>query len=177
MKIAVIPGSFDPLTNGHLDVIARAAKLFDRLLVSVIINPNKQPLFTLPERLAMLRQVLKPLKKVAIDSFSGLLVTYMQTHNASVIVKGLRAVSDFEYEFQMALMNRALLPSVETIFLMTSSKFAYLSSSLVKEVVGLGGSVRGLVPPIVESSLKKKFTVNVNAKSKKMKGGGQHNYF
>lgn len=177
MKIAVIPGSFDPLTNGHLDVIARAAKLFDRLLVSVIINPNKQPLFTLPERLTMLRQVLKPLKTVAIDSFSGLLVAYMQTHNASVIVKGLRAVSDFEYEFQMALMNRALLPSVETIFLMTSSKFAYLSSSLVKEVAGLGGSVRGLVPPIVESALKKKFAVNVNAKSKKMKGGGQHKYF
>lgn len=157
MKIAVYPGSFDPLTNGHLDIINRASKLFDHLLVSVIVNPNKKPLFALRERLQILRSVLKNIPLVSVDSFSGLLVHHMQANNASVIVKGLRAVSDFEYEFQMALMNKALFPSVETIFLMTSHEFAFLSSSLVKEVASFGGSVKGLVAPLVEVRLKKKF--------------------
>ena len=157
VKIAVYPGSFDPLTNGHLDVIIRASKLFDRLLVSVISNPNKHPLFTLPERLDILKKILKPISNVAVDSFSGLLVDYMEANRASIIVKGLRAVSDFEYEFQMALTNRKLAPTVETIFLMPNESYAYLSSRLIKEVAFLSGDVGAFVPPVVVEALKRKF--------------------
>ncbi|MDK2932915.1 MAG: pantetheine-phosphate adenylyltransferase [Clostridiales bacterium] len=146
MKIAVYPGSFDPVTNGHLDIIQRASKIFDKVIVSILQNSNKVPMFTVEERIYFLRQVTKNLDNVEVDSFSGLLVNYMKQKSAKVIIKGLRAVSDFEYEFQMALMNNKLNPEIETLFMMTSSKYSYLSSSIVKEVARLRGCLKGLVP-------------------------------
>ncbi|MDK2800660.1 MAG: pantetheine-phosphate adenylyltransferase [Clostridiales bacterium] len=146
MKIAVYPGSFDPVTNGHLDIIQRASKIFDKVIVSILQNSNKVPMFTVEERIYFLRQVTKNLDNVEVDSFSGLLVNYMQQKSAKVIIKGLRAVSDFEYEFQMALMNNKLNPEIETLFMMTSSKYSYLSSSIVKEVARLRGCLKELVP-------------------------------
>ena len=153
---AIYPGSFDPLTNGHLDVISRGARLFDRLTVAVLRNAGKQPLFSVDERVAMLREVLSPWPNVDVDSFEGLLVRYAAQKNAAVIVRGIRAVSDYEYELQMALMNRRLQPSIETIFLMAGEAFSFISSRLVKEVYNLGGDIGALVPPAVELRLRQK---------------------
>jgi len=155
---AVYPGSFDPITNGHLDIIERAFGLFDELIVAVVENPNKKPLFTLEERVAMIRKILTDKPNIKIASFRGLLVNFLKKENAGVMVKGLRALSDFEGEFQMALLNRKLAPELETAFLMTSDRFAFLSSSAVREIASMGGCVKGLVPPLVEQFLKEKFS-------------------
>lgn len=159
MKIAVCPGSFDPATNGHIDIIKRSAKLFDKVIVAVSNNPNKHPLFSVEERVEILKKTCSSIENVEIDSFSGLLIEYASSKNANAIVKGLRAISDFEYELQMALMNKKLNPEVETVFLMTSSRYSYLSSSLVKEVARFGGSIKGLVPEIIESEIYKKIKI------------------
>ena len=156
MPDAIVPGSFDPVTNGHLDIIERAAKMFGRVTVAVVINSSKQPLFTLGERVEMLKEVCCHLPNVVIGSFEGLLVEYARQQGANVIVKGLRAVSDFEYELQMALMNRYQCPEVETAFMMTGAEYSYLSSSIVKEIARLGGSVEGLVPESVKERLRDK---------------------
>lgn len=155
-RVAVYPGTFDPLTNGHVDIIQRGAALFDRIVVAILINPTKSPLFTIEERLEMARAVFKSRPGVEVDTFDGLLVDYARRRQASVIVRGLRAISDFEYEMQMALMNRHLSSTIETILMMPAESYTYLSSRLVKEVFALGGSVRGLVPDLVEVRLKEK---------------------
>lgn len=152
-RIAVCPGSFDPLTMGHVDIIERAARLYDRIVVAVLINPGKQPFFSVDDRLAIIREVFGGHDNVEADAFEGLLVDYARVKGASVIVRGLRAVSDFEYESQMALMNRHLSPRLETTFLVPAEQYTYISSSLIKEVFGLGGSIEGLVPPVVEARL------------------------
>jgi len=157
LKIAVCPGSFDPATNGHIDIIERSAKLFDEVIVAVLNNPQKQPLFSVEERVEILKKACNSMKNVEIDSFSGLLTEYAKGKKANVIVKGLRAVSDFEYELQMALMNKKLNPEIETVFIMTSSKYSYLSSNIVKEVAKFGGCIRGLVPEIIEDEIYKRF--------------------
>ena len=157
MKVAVYPGSFDPVTNGHLDIIKRSAKLFDRIIVAVLQNQSKSPLFDVEERLELLRFVTRDIQNVEVDSFSGLLVDYVRDKGIHSIVKGLRAVSDFEYEFQMALMNRKLNTDVETVFMMTSSEYSYLSSSLVKEVFKFKGCIKGLVPDEVLGAMVKKY--------------------
>ncbi len=146
MRAAVYPGSFDPITNGHLDVIKRSAGLFDLLIVAVAKNYSKKPAFSVEERIDMIKKVTHDIPNVVVDHFEGLLVEYAASKNAGVIIKGLRAVSDFEYEFQMALMNKKLKPDIETLFIMTDHKYSYLSSSMVKEVASLGGSIEGLVP-------------------------------
>jgi pantetheine-phosphate adenylyltransferase len=151
--VAIYPGSFDPVTNGHLDIIERGAGIFDRIIVGVLVNAAKNPLFSLEERLDMLRTVTARWHNVEIDSFDGLLVGYATAKKAGVILRGIRAVTDFEYEFQMALMNRRLAPEVETVFMMPAEAYSFLSSSLVKEVSALGGSVSGLVPALVENHL------------------------
>ncbi len=155
-KIAIYPGSFDPLTNGHVDIIQRGSRFFDRIIIAVLINLEKAPLFTVPERVAIAREVFRDWSNVEVDTFDGLLVDYARSRKASVIVRGLRAVSDFEFEMQMALMNRRLAPDVETVFMMPAEPYTYVSSRLVKEVVALGGSVNGLVPEIVERRLREK---------------------
>jgi pantetheine-phosphate adenylyltransferase len=157
MKRAIYPGSFDPVTNGHLDVVERARKLFDEVIVAVADNDEKQPLFPLEERLDMLRQTVGKLDNVRVAQFDGLLVGFARTEKANAVIRGLRAVSDFEFEFQMALMNRKLENSVETIFLMPKEEYTYLSSRLVKEIARLGGNVSKFVPEIVAASLDKKF--------------------
>lgn len=146
MKTVVYPGSFDPCTNGHLDVIARASKLFDRVVVAVLINHAKNPLFHVDERVAMLKQAVAAYPNVEVRSFSGLLVDFMREENAKIIIKGIRAMSDFEYEFQMALTNHALSCEIETLFIPTSKDYMFLSSSIVKEIAHYGGSLDGLVP-------------------------------
>lgn len=156
MKIAVYPGSFDPVTNGHLDVIERALKLFDRVIVAVIRNPEKKPEFSLDDRVDMLKKSLVKYKNTAIESFDGLLVNYVRRKKAGIIIRGLRAVSDFDYEFQMALTNRKMAPEIETIFFMTDYKYSYLSSSFVKQIAKLGGDISGLVPKAVERRLMEK---------------------
>ncbi|MBE3593449.1 MAG: pantetheine-phosphate adenylyltransferase [Candidatus Carbobacillus altaicus] len=157
-SIAVYPGSFDPVTYGHLDIIERSVKVFDRVIVAVLINRSKQPLFTIEERVKLLKEATAHLKNVEIDCFSGLLVDYMRRRSARTIVKGLRAITDFEYEMQMALINKNLDHEIETFFMMTSKEFSFLSSSIVKEVARYGGPVGDLVPPCVVSALKEKFS-------------------
>ena len=154
--LAVYPGSFDPLTNGHVDIIARGARLFDRIVVAIAVNAEKAPLFTMDERVEIARAVFKDHPTVEVDTFDGLLVDYVAHRRADVIVRGLRAVSDYEYELQMALMNRRLNPSVETVFLLASEAHSFISSQLVKEVASLGGNVAGLVPPAVEERMKRR---------------------
>jgi pantetheine-phosphate adenylyltransferase len=156
MRTAVFPGSFDPLTNGHVDIIERATRIFDRVVVAVAINAEKTPLFTTDERVAVIREVFRHMLSVQVDTFNGLLVEYARQQGASALIRGLRAVSDFEYEFQMALMNRRLNHDLETVFLMPDEKYTYTSSRLIKEVFMLGGEVSGLVPPVVEERLRNK---------------------
>jgi pantetheine-phosphate adenylyltransferase len=156
MRTAIYPGSFDPLTNGHLDVIQRAAKLFDRVIVAVAKNDSKQPLFTLAERLALVKAAIKHLPHVEADSFDGLLIEYAARQKAQAVVRGLRAVSDFEFEFQLALMNRKLNENVEAIFMMPKDTYTFLSSRIVKEIARLGGDVSSFVPPHVQTALIKK---------------------
>lgn len=156
MRIAVFPGSFDPLTSGHVDIIQRGARMFDRIIVAVLVNEAKTPLFTPSERVALIREVFRDTPQVEADTFEGLLVDYVRHRDATVIIRGLRAVSDFEYEMQMALMNRHLSPDVETVFMMPAEQYTYVSSRLVKEVASLGGSVTGLVPGAVEARLREK---------------------
>jgi pantetheine-phosphate adenylyltransferase len=154
---AIYPGSFDPVTNGHLDIIGRACHLFDEVVVAILINPNKAPLFTVEERVEMLGDVLNShFPQVRVDTFTGLLVEYAVRQQAQAVVRGIRAISDYEYELQMALMNRRLAPSVETIFLMAPQEYSFISSRLVKEVFTLGGSVEGFVPPLVIERMKAK---------------------
>ena len=154
--LAIYPGSFDPLTNGHVDIVLRSAHLFERVLVAVLVNPDKRPLFTADERVAIIREVFSEYPNVEVDSFAGLLVDYARTRRASAIIRGMRAVSDFEFEFQMALMNRHLEPTLETVFMMPAEQYTYLSSRLIKEVFSLGGDIRGLVPATVERRMKDK---------------------
>lgn len=152
-QVALFPGSFDPITNGHLDIISRGARLFERIVVAILVNPEKSPLFTVPERVELAREVLAPWENVEVDTFGGLLVDYAHRKQATVVVRGLRAISDFEYEMQMALMNRRLSPDLETVFMMPAETYSYVSSRLVKEVFALGGNISGLVPPQVEARL------------------------
>jgi pantetheine-phosphate adenylyltransferase len=153
-RIAIYPGSFDPITNGHLDIIERARHLFDEVIVAVSDNPSKQPYFSLPQRLEFMRESVRPYSRVQAESFSGLLSNFVKHKHAVAVIRGLRAVSDFEYEFQMALMNRRQNSRFETVFLMPDEKYTYLSSRLVREVSRLGGQVQGLVPRHVEKALK-----------------------
>ncbi|MBZ5662207.1 MAG: pantetheine-phosphate adenylyltransferase [Acidobacteriia bacterium] len=154
--LAIYPGSFDPVTNGHLDLIERGAKIFDRLIVGLLRNFDKEPLFSLDERVDMLREEVRPWPNVEVEVFSGLLVEYARLREAQVILRGIRAVSDYEYELQMALMNRKLNPSLETVFMMPALSYSYLSSRLVREIARLGGPIKGLVPPAVEERLRAK---------------------
>jgi pantetheine-phosphate adenylyltransferase len=155
-RLAIYPGSFDPLTNGHVDIITRGARLFDRIVVAILVNAEKAPLFSMDERVAIAREVFRDLPNVEVDTFDGLLVDYVARRGAHVIVRGLRAVSDFEYEFQMALMNRRLNGAIETVFMMPAEQYSYISSRLIKEVFALGGRVSGLVPEMVEARLREK---------------------
>jgi pantetheine-phosphate adenylyltransferase len=157
--VAVFPGSFDPLTNGHVDIIQRGCYLFDRVIVAVLINRDKSPLFSIDERVGMIREVFRDHGDVEVDTFDGLLVEYARRQGAHAIIRGLRAVSDFEYEFQMALMNRRLNHDLETVFLMPAEQYTYTSSRLIKEVFMLGGEVSGLVPSVVEERLRQKQSV------------------
>ncbi len=154
--VAVYPGSFDPLTNGHVDIVSRGARLFDRIVVAILVNAEKAPLFSMEERVEIARNVFAPFPNVEVDTFNGLLVDYVERRQAQVIVRGLRAVSDFEFEFQMALMNRRLNSEIETVFMMPAEQYTYISSRLIKEVFSLGGRVEGLVPDLVEERLRGK---------------------
>ena len=156
-SVAVYPGSFDPVMNGHLDIITRGLAVFDEVIIAILVNPQKHPLFTVEERVALIREAYKGEARVRVDTFSGLLVDYAERVGASVIVRGLRAVSDFEYEFQMALMNRRLDPNIETVFMAPADGYSYVSSRLVKEVFQLGGDVSALVPKLVERRLREKY--------------------
>jgi pantetheine-phosphate adenylyltransferase len=153
---AIYPGTFDPLTNGHLDLIERGSKIFDQLVVAILKNPEKDPLFTLAERKEVLLRMTKRYPNVKVDVFDGLLVDYARSKGARAVLRGIRAISDYEYELQMALMNRKLDPQIETVFMMPAEAYSYLSSRLVKEIYRLGGSIRGLVPEVVEERLKRK---------------------
>jgi pantetheine-phosphate adenylyltransferase len=155
--LAIYPGSFDPITNGHLDLIGRSARLVEKLVVAILHNPKKSPLFTVDERLAMLREAVQPWGNVDVDSFEGLLVDYASKRGANLIIRGIRAISDYEHEWQMALMNRRLSPDIETMFMMAGEAHAFISSHLVKEVLKLGGDISDLVPPVVERHLKQRF--------------------
>jgi pantetheine-phosphate adenylyltransferase len=155
--LAIYPGSFDPITNGHLDLISRGSRMVERLIVAVLRNDSKQALFSVEERMEIVREVARPFANVEVASFDGLLVDYAASRGANLILRGIRAVSDYEYELQMALMNRRLRPELETAFLLAGEAYSFLSSHLVKEVVSLGGNVSGLVPPTVEARLKARF--------------------
>ena len=158
MTTAIYPGSFDPLTFGHVDIIERSTRLFDKVIVAILTNPQKAALFTIKERTELMHDILEPrFPNVEIDVFEGLLVDYAKQKRAQVIVRGIRAISDYEYEFQMALMNRRLAPEIETVFMTPAEHYSYLSSRLVKEIAELGGSVSGLVPELVEKRLKQRF--------------------
>jgi pantetheine-phosphate adenylyltransferase len=161
MKIAIYPGTFDPITNGHLDIIQRAAQLFDRVIVTVAVNASKTPMFSTDERIALIRTVLKEkkIKNVSAESFEGLLVRFARKKKASVLIRGLRAVSDFEYEFQMALMNRKQEPKITTVFLMPHERYTYLNSSIIREVARLDGNVHDLVPTAVQNALQRKLKI------------------
>lgn len=156
-NIAVYPGTFDPVTNGHLDIIKRAAKLFDKVIVAVLVNQSKKPVFSVKERLKHLKEITKDIPNVEVDFFDGLLVEYMKKKEARIAVRGLRAVSDLEYEFQIANTNRALNKEMDTIFLMPRARYTYLSSSIVREVYSLGGRLRNYVPEVVEKALIKRY--------------------
>jgi pantetheine-phosphate adenylyltransferase len=160
-RLAVFPGSFDPLTNGHVDIILRSARLFERIVVAVLVNQEKKPLFSADERVGIIREVFREYTNVEAESFEGLLVEYARRRRASAIIRGIRAVSDYEYEFQMALMNRHLEPMLETVFMMPAEQYTYLSSRLTKEVFNLGGNVGGLVPPAVEQAMRRKHEAGV----------------
>ncbi len=162
MRTVVYPGSFDPCTNGHLDIIERSSRLFDKVVVAVLVNSAKHPLFSVAERIALLRIAVKDLPNVEIRSFSGLLIDFMKEIHADMIIKGIRAVSDFEYEFQMALTNKELLPDIETLFLHTSKEFMFLSSSIVKEIARYGGKLEGLVPASIIPAIRAKFKTDNN---------------
>ena len=162
MRTVIYPGSFDPLTNGHLDVVQRAARLFDRVIVAVAENDGKHPLFTLTERAALMKQAVRHLPRVETDVFDGLLVEYVVSRKAQAVLRGLRAVSDFEFEFQLALMNRKLNENVETIFMMPKDTYTFLSSRMVKEIARLGGDVSPFVPPHVRAALRKKLKPRKN---------------
>lgn len=157
MRIAICPGTFDPVTNGHLDIIERSLRIFDKVIIAVASNPKKLPLFSVEERLRLIRESVKGYENIELESFDGLLVDYVKGKGGSAIVRGLRAVSDFEYELQMALMNRRLDTKIETVFMMPSEEFTFLTSTVVREVSSFGGSVKGLVTDIVERALKEKF--------------------
>jgi pantetheine-phosphate adenylyltransferase len=159
MVIAIYPGSFDPITNGHLDLIERGSRLVDKLIVAILRNEEKRVLFTVDERSEMLREVVRRFPNVEVASFHGLLVDFASQTGAQVILRGIRAISDYEYELQMALMNRRLRPDIETVFLMSGEEYSFISSRLVKEVIGLGGNISGLVPPFVEQRLKERLLV------------------
>jgi len=159
--IAIYPGSFDPLTNGHLDLIERGSKIFDELIVAIIRNTEKTPLFSLGERRDMMEAMTERWRNVQVDTFEGLMVDYAVKAKASAVLRGIRAISDYEYELQMALMNRKLQPTLETVFMMPAEKYSYLSSRLVREIAQLGGSIQGLVPEIVEQRLREKLDVAV----------------
>jgi pantetheine-phosphate adenylyltransferase len=156
-NVAVYPGSFDPVTNGHIDIIKRGIRIFDEIIILVAYNPNKESLFTVEERMQMIRENISDIKKVRVDKHSGLLVDYLKSSGASIILRGMRALSDFEYEFQMALMNRRQTREIETVFLMSGFKWFYTSSKVIKEVASIGGSVKGLVPDNVNQRLLGKF--------------------
>ena len=161
--LAVYPGSFDPLTNGHVDIITRGARLFDGIIVAILINAEKAPLFTMDERVEIARDVFRNVPNVEVDTFGGLLVDYVERRQAQLIVRGLRAVSDFEFEFQMALMNQRLNGKIETVFMMPAEQYTYTSSRLIKEVFRLGGRVHGLVPDMVEDRLRRKIAARTPA--------------
>jgi pantetheine-phosphate adenylyltransferase len=161
MRSAIYPGSFDPMTNGHLSIIQRGLKMFDRVIVAIAVNPKKTPLFSMEERGQMIREALEGERRVQVDSFEGLLIHYAQLKGVNVVLRGLRAMSDFEYEFQLANMNRKLSPDLETVFMMTGEDYFYVSSNLVREVSAFGGDVEGMVPP------------NVLARLRERHGGGQ----
>ncbi len=156
-RLALFPGSFDPLTNGHVDIVLRCAHLFERVLIAVLVNPDKKPLFRPDERVAIIREVFREYPNVEVDTFAGLLVDYARERRASAIVRGLRAISDFEYEFQMALMNRHLSPGLEVLFMVPGEAYTFVSSSLVREVAMLGGDVSSYVPRTVQEALTRKF--------------------
>ncbi len=156
-RVAIYPGSFDPVTNGHLDIVKRGLKLFDKIIVTILYNPGKQTLFSVEERLDMLRESMKSLAHIEIDHYDGLLVDYAAERKAQAILRGMRAVSDFEFEFQMALMNRRLDREIQTVFLMTGLRWIFTSSSIIKEAARFGGNIEGMVPPLVLEQLKIKF--------------------
>jgi pantetheine-phosphate adenylyltransferase len=156
-KIAIYPGTFDPITNGHLSVLNRALKIFDKLIIAILTNPQKTPLFTVEERIDMIKAAIKDKPNIEVESFDGLLVDYVMKKNSNIILKGLRAMSDFEYEFQMALMNRKLNRDIQSVFLMTDYKWFYTSSTIIKEAARFGGDIKGLAPPIVCRKLREKF--------------------
>ncbi len=159
MKTGIYPGTFDPITNGHLDLVQRGLRIFEEIIIAVAPSPKKQPLFTLEERMSLIRESVKEYQNVRVEAFNGLLVDYAKSRGGVAIIRGLRAVSDFEYELQMALMNRRLDMTVETVFMMPSEEYSFLTSTIVKEAASFGGSVKGLVPPVVEKALNEKFRV------------------
>jgi len=169
VRKVVYPGSFDPITNGHADIIMRSLKVFDVVVVAILENPKKDPLFTTKERVAMIKEVFKGDDRVEVMSFDGLLVEFARAQGTGMVIRGLRAISDFEYEFQMALMNRSLSPELETFFMMPNVKYSFLSSNLVREVAMLGGSVKDLVPALVSKKLKEKFSSS--GKKNQLKAG------
>jgi len=156
-SLAIYPGSFDPITNGHVDIIERGLRIFDQIIVAVLENPKKEALFTTQERVAMIQEIFAAEPRVKVNSFDGLLVDFARKHQARIVMRGLRAISDFEFEFQMALMNRKLNPELETLFMMPNLNYTFLSSRLVKEIYMLGGCIKGLVPETVEKRLREKF--------------------